>query len=249
MTRTAFRPQLGDIKTAFALLTRLPIKASFERTAEATWAFPIVGAFIGMVVLAVALLADWIGLGLGVAAGLAIASGVILTGALHEDGLADSADGLWGGWEPLHRLKIMRDSHIGTYGVLALVLVMLMRFSAISTVMNHFQLGAFIAAAMLSRASIPFVMTLLPHARTDGLSVKTGRPGGATAAVGAAIAIALSFLCIGFVPTIFAACACGLMILAVMKIAKAKIGGQTGDILGATQVLCELTVLILCTLI
>lgn len=243
MTRTAFRPQLGDIKTAFALLTRLPVKASFERTAEATWAFPIVGVCVGVVVLAIALISDWIGLGLGMSAGLAIAGGVIVTGALHEDGMADSADGLWGGWEPLHRLKIMRDSHIGTYGVLALGLVLLMRFSAISAVMNALHFGVLIAAAVLSRAAIPFVMTLLPHARKDGLSVKTGRPGGATAAAGAVIALALSWLCIGFVPTIFAACACGLVIAAVMKIAKAKIGGQTGDILGATQVLSEVCVL------
>lgn len=247
MTSTAFRPQLGDIKTAFALLTRLPVKASFERTAEATWAFPIVGAVVGLITLTIALLSDWIGLGLGVSTGLAIAGAVFITGAMHEDGIADSADGLWGGWTPARRLEIMRDSHIGTYGVLALIMVMLLRFSAISVVMNNLHLGALVAAAVLSRAAMPFVMTLLPHARDDGLSVQTGRPSGTSAAIGAVIALALAWLSIGFVPMVCAASACGLVIVAVMKIATAKIGGQTGDILGATQILCELCVLAICT--
>lgn len=243
MMPTAFRPQLGDIKTAFALLTRLPVKASFERTAEATWAFPLVGGFVGVFVVIIALLSDWLGLSLGVSAGLAITSAVIITGAMHEDGIADSADGLWGGWTPARRLEIMRDSHIGTYGVLALILVMLLRFSAITLVINNLHLGALIAAAALSRAAMPFVMALLPHARDDGLSVQTGRPSGTTAAIGAVIALGLAWLSIGFVPMVFAASACGLMIVAVMRIAKVKIGGQTGDILGATQILCELCVL------
>ncbi|MBU2935408.1 MULTISPECIES: adenosylcobinamide-GDP ribazoletransferase [Pacificibacter] len=243
MTPTAFRLQISDIKTAFALLTRLPVKASFERTAEATWAFPIVGVCLGVFVVMIALLSDWIGLSLGVSAGLAIASAVIITGAMHEDGIADSADGLWGGWAPARRLEIMRDSHIGSYGVLALILVMLLRFSAITMVINNFQMGVLVAAAVLSRAAMPFVMTLLPHARDDGLSVQTGRPNGTTAAFGAVIALGLAWLSIGFVPMVFAASACGLIIFGVMKIAKAKIGGQTGDILGATQVLCELCVL------
>ena len=250
MTRLTVRPSLhtaiSDIKTAFAVLTRLPVKASFERTAEATWAFPVVGACVGVLVLAIALVADWAGLSLGLSAGLAIAAAVIVTGAMHEDGLADSADGLWGGWTPARRLDIMRDSHIGTYGVLALILVIILRFSAVSAVMNNLYFGGLVAAAVLSRAAIPFVMTLLPHARADGLSVQTGRPSGTTAAMGAVLALALSWMCIGFVPTVFAACVCGGMTVAVMKIAKAKIGGQTGDILGATQILCELSVLALC---
>lgn len=247
MTRAELRPfldtQLGDVKTAFALLTRLPVKASFDRTAQATWAFPIVGAGVGIFVLALALLCDWLGLGLGLSAGVAIAGGAILTGALHEDGLADSADGLWGGWTPERRLAIMRDSHIGTYGVLALILAIMLRFMAVTAVMNSFHLGALIAAAALSRAAIPFVMMLLPHARADGLSVQTGRPSRQTVLIGAVIALALSCVTGGFVPTVFAASACVVCTMVVMKIAKTKIGGQTGDILGATQILCELGVL------
>lgn len=243
MTSTVFRPQISDIKTAFALLTRLPVQASFKRTAEATWAFPLIGACVGVFMVMIVLLSDWLGLSLGVSAGLAIASAVFLTGAMHEDGIADSADGLWGGWTPARRLEIMRDSHIGTYGVLALILIMLLRFSTITMLVNNLQLGAFVAAAVLSRAAMPFVMALLPHARDDGLSVQTGRPSGTTAAIGAVIALALAWVSIGFVPMVLAASACGLVILGVMKISKTKIGGQTGDILGATQILCELCVL------
>jgi adenosylcobinamide-GDP ribazoletransferase len=247
MPPTSFRPEISDVKTAFALLTRLPVKASFARTAEATWAFPLVGACVGIFVVMIALLSDWVGLGLGLSTGLAIASAVIITGAMHEDGIADSADGLWGGWTPARRLEIMRDSHIGTYGVLALIMVMLLRFSAISVVINNLHFGALVAAAVLSRAAMPFVMTLLPNARDDGLSMQTGRPSGATAAFGAVIALGLAWLSIGFVPMVFAASACALVIAVVMKIATAKIAGQTGDILGATQILCELCVLAICT--
>lgn len=244
MTHRPFHPQIGDITTAFALLTRLPVKARFERTAEATWAFPIVGVAVGLGVLFIALLGDWIGLGLGVSAVIAIVCGVIVTGALHEDGLADSADGLWGGWEPARRLAIMRDSHIGTYGVLALILAMSLRVSAFVTVMNTMHLGAVVAAAVVSRAAMPFVMTLLPHARADGLSVTTGRPSGKPVVLGALIALGVSAVFGGFVPTVVAASVCAAVVWGVIKIAKAKIGGQTGDILGATQILCEISILL-----
>lgn len=240
MTRPTFRPQLGDIKTAFALLTRLPVKAEFERSAHSIWAFPIVGAVIGVIALATALICDWFGLGLSMSVGVTMASTVVITGALHEDGIADSADGLWGGWTPVRRLEIMRDSHIGTYGVLALILVMLLRFSALGSLLNDLHLGGIIAAAILSRAAIPYVMTLLPPARQDGLSVQTGTPNRLAVSFGALIALGFCVGLVGFIATVLTGCVMLAVVAVVIKIAKSKIGGQTGDILGATQVLCEL---------
>jgi adenosylcobinamide-GDP ribazoletransferase len=243
MTRPTFRPQIGDIKTAFALLTRLPVNARFDRSAQAIWAAPIVGAVVGIIALATTLVCGWFGLGQGISVGLAMVSSVIITGAMHEDGIADSADGLWGGWTKERRLEIMRDSHIGTYGVLALIIVMLFRFSALGALLNNLHLGAFVAAAILSRAALPYVMTLLPHARADGLSVQTGRPSRQTASFGALIAIVPCLFLVGFTATVITSCVLILVVAGVIKIANAKVGGQTGDILGATQVLSELAAL------
>ncbi|MBU0641831.1 MAG: adenosylcobinamide-GDP ribazoletransferase [Alphaproteobacteria bacterium] len=239
-----FKPRAEDIATSLALLTRIPVKAGFTRTAQAAWAFPVAGLAVGLVAGAVATIAGWFGLGASLTAGFAMAAAVIVTGAMHEDGLADCADGFWGGWERLRRLEIMHDSRIGTYGVLALGLALLFRFSALSVLAHEDVIvTAHIASAVLSRASLPYVMLLLPHARADGLSVKTGRPPRDAASLGAGMALALSWIVVGFVPTVIAASVVMLISFVAAKIALSKIGGQTGDVLGATQVLCEIAAL------
>jgi len=171
-----------------------------------------------------------------------IATLVIITGAMHEDGLADSADGLWGGWEKDRRLEIMKDSRIGAYGVLALVLSLGLRWVALAAVTEAGALWpVVIGTAALSRAAMVGVMHALPNARTDGLSRSVGRPPRAAALVasgiGGAVWLLLSASGGPLFAAIIAAAACGL-------IAKAKIGGQTGDTLGATQQITEIVVLL-----
>lgn len=236
----------SDFPLAIALLTRLPVHvSSFERGAKAAWAYPLVGLLTG----GLAGVAGLAGLGAGLAAPLsALISLFVLTvtiGALHEDGLADTADGLWGGWDRSTRLEIMKDSHIGTYGVVALLLSFSGRWAAIWML---FEMGpataltALLVAPMLSRAMMPALMTALPHARDHGLSHSTGRPKAATAALGVGIAGFLAALLLGwgvFGALIWAA----LMTVAMGRIARAKINGQTGDILGATQQVVEIAVL------
>ncbi len=241
---TAFRPQPSDMVTALALLTRIPVRATFTRSAESAWAFPLAGLAVGVIAGAVATIAGWLTLGAGLTAGFTLAALVIVTGAMHEDGLADCADGFWGGFERTRRLEIMRDSRIGAYGVLALILGLLLRFTALSTLAHEDVIvTTVIAAALLSRATIPYAMTLLPHARRDGLSVQTGRPPRAAASLGAAIALSLSWLVVGFVPTVVAASAVTATAFCAARIARTKIGGQTGDVLGATQLLTEIAAL------
>ena len=171
-----FRP-VEDLGAALGLLTRLPLGHMASRGARAAWAWPLAGA----VVAGLAALAGWVagvlGLTPALVAGLTLATGVAVTGALHEDGLADSADGLWGGWTRERRLEIMRDSRIGTYGVLALVFVTGLRWAALTAIVAAGALlGPLLAAAMLSRAAMAVLMARLPHARTDGLGHGTGRP-------------------------------------------------------------------------
>ena len=96
-------------------------------------------------VLFIVLLGDWVGLGLGISAVIAIVCGVIVTGALHEDGLADCADGFWGGWTKARRLEIMKDSVIGTYGMIALVLSLLLRWYVLTLMIDK---GALVGAVL-----------------------------------------------------------------------------------------------------
>lgn len=234
-----------DVPAALGLLTRLPVPVSMERAAargaRAAWAYPVVGLLLG----AVQALALWVmvqtGLAPALAAGLALALVVVLTGAMHEDGLADSADGLWGGWDRARRLAIMKDSQIGTYGVLALVLVLGLRWLALAALAAQGAgLLALVAIAALSRANMVLLLAVLPNARGAGLAHLVGRAPRSTALAAVLIA-AVAAIGLGYGALIgaglMAALACGL-------IARAKIGGQTGDILGASQQISEAVMLI-----
>jgi len=113
-----------DVPAALGLLTRLPVPVDTDhataRAAKAAWAYPLVGLVLALLLAVIGWLAS--GLMPEIRAAILLAAGVIITGALHEDGLADAVDGLWGGWDKARRLEIMKDSHIGAYGVIGLVL-------------------------------------------------------------------------------------------------------------------------------
>jgi adenosylcobinamide-GDP ribazoletransferase len=233
----------SDLLSAFALLSRLPLPNHRGTGAASAWAWPLVGAVLGALGAALATAAQWLGVTPGVTAALVLAFGAMLTGGLHEDGLSDTADGLYGGWTRERRLEIMKDSRVGSYGVLALVLVTLARWSALTALLVHGGYGpALIAAGAMSRAPMALVMSLLPNARTEGLSHATGRPSPATALTGLALAFAITAVLTGWgvVPVTFAALAVTLWLA---YSALRRIGGQTGDILGATQQLAEVACL------
>ena len=236
--------RLADLAEAIALLTRLPVRLPDQtRGAGAAWAYPLAGLAVGLLAAGVAWLAAALGLPPAITAGLALATGTIVTGALHEDGLADSADGLWGGWTPEHRLKIMKDSHIGSFGVLALVGAAGLRWAALTAIVAQGSpAAALIAAAIVSRAPMVALMHALPNARGSGLSDRVGRPDRPTALVAGAIALAAALLLTG-TTTLAIAITLTLTTVAIHQIARRKIGGQTGDILGATQQISEIAVL------
>ena len=238
-----------DITAALGLLSRLPVPVdgamAAARGAAAAWAYPVAGFVIGALMALIASMALWLGLSAPIAAGLALTACVIVTGAMHEDGLADSADGLWGGWEPARRLEIMKDSHIGVYGVCALVLSLLLRWIALTAlVAAGLHWAAIITAAMASRAALTALMIILPNARGYGLSQMVGRPTGAVAWVALAIALLATIGLWGWFGLLVGWIA-GVLVLLCAAIARAKIGGQTGDILGATQQITELAVLLI----
>jgi len=244
MAGTDTRPiAAGDLAAAVVLLTRIPLPfAAPDRGARSAWAWPLTGLLVG----GLSALAGWLVSTAGgppaLAAGAAVIAAVAVTGALHEDGLADVADGFWGGFDPARRLDIMRDSHVGSYGVIALVASLGLRAAAIAALIGSQDWGAIVVAAVLSRMPMAAVMQALPPVRQDGLSRRVGRPGWGRSALGAALAVGLALgICGG--GAIWAASAVGLAALATGALAHAKIGGQTGDVLGATQQVSEIVAL------
>ncbi|MEE2944125.1 MAG: adenosylcobinamide-GDP ribazoletransferase [Pseudomonadota bacterium] len=226
---------LGDIRTAIALLSRIPVKAEFDRSAKAAWAYPLAGIAVSLIAGLITMIGLWVGLSAPVAAALWIGATIVLTGAMHEDGLADCADGFWGGFEKPRRLEIMKDSQIGTYGVLALVLSIGLRWLLIAALIaadNWF--WSLLAIETLSRAVMPSIMHALPHARSDGLSHAQGRPPLNSAAIAVAIGFVVALFCLGWVAFKIAVLL-AVATAATAKLADIKIGGQTGDVLGASQ--------------
>ncbi|MBA3908721.1 MAG: adenosylcobinamide-GDP ribazoletransferase [Rhodobacter sp.] len=228
-----------DVLSAFALLTRLPLPDHKGSGAASAWAWPLVGGILGAIAAGFASLALWLGLTPGVVAAAVLGVLAFLTGALHEDGLSDTADGLFGGWTRERRLEIMKDSRIGSYGMLALLLVTLARWSALVAILSigaHW--AALITAGAVSRAPMAVIMSTLPNARGAGLSHATGQPDQRTALIGAALALATAVIFTGqlAIPMLaLVALATGLLALSAHR----RIGGQTGDILGASQQLAE----------
>lgn len=236
------RKRVEELGVALALLTRLPLPrlsdAAFARQAQSVWAWPLAGLIVASLSCLLGLAALAVGLPVPVAALLVLAGQMVLTGAMHEDGLADTADGLWGGWTTQRRLDIMKDSHIGTYGVLALVTSVALRWSVLSGLLAVAPL-AVLALGAVSRAAMPALMAALPNARGGGLSHQVGPPTGAGAGVAAVVALAAAAICIGWM-ALPAAISAGMGACILGWIAKRKIGGQTGDILGASQQICEI---------
>ncbi|MCA8884613.1 MAG: adenosylcobinamide-GDP ribazoletransferase [Rhodobacteraceae bacterium] len=240
----------ADPLIAVGLLTRLPVRVHAGRAqargARASWAYPLPGLLVGTLGAGAQAGALWLGLGPGLAAGLALVVLIMVTGALHEDGLADCADGFWGGWTREKRLQIMHDSRIGTYGVLALGLALLLRWQSMVELSASWT--ALPVAAVLSRAAMTAVWAALPPARADGLAQGLGRPSAAPALIASGIAIGLAAILAGPGAACAATLAAGLGATAVGLVARARIGGQSGDVMGAAQQVSEIFCLLSLTL-
>jgi len=241
-----------DLRTGLAFLTRLPLVPSAPVTGaelvRASWTFPIVGAGVGAFGALVYWLMHALGLHAFVCAALAVAATALITGCLHEDGLADTADGFGAGGTRERKLEIMRDSQIGTYGAAALILSLLLRVGAIASLAEPALAAlALIAAHAGARAVMPVFMRRVPRARQDGLSADAGAPPQRSSVLAAVIGLVALFLCLGLSATLIAVvllvAALGLM--AWLSIS--QIGGQTGDVLGAVEQTSEILILLVAT--
>lgn len=248
-----------DLAACMRFYSRLPIPAlPYEPDPYATPDFrtvprmlPLAGVILALPAALVMVGAWEIRLGPFVAATLALAVSALVTGALHEDGLADVADGFGGGRTRERRLEIMRDSRIGAYGGTALFLVLALRAGALATLLDRAGLHAalvLLLAAAISRAAALAPMVLLAPARPGGAGASVGRPTGTTVGIAAGlclllalIGLALGLPLLGLVLTLLLAPA---LSLALCALARDRIGGQTGDVIGACQQVAEVGALL-----
>ena len=238
----------NDLKTSIQFFTRLPMgreAASGADLARAAWAFPLAGVAVGLIAAAVYALAYKLGLAGWPAAALAVTATLLVTGCLHEDGLADTVDGFGGGDTQERKLEIMRDSRIGTYGVCTLTVSIFLRVAAVATFGSPaLALWALIAAHGAARASLPLFMALVPPARKDGLAYAAGRPSSERVITASVLGIVI--LAIGLGPAHgIAALIVLLIVIALMAwLTVVQIDGQTGDVLGAVEQVSEIAILL-----
>ncbi len=248
---------LIDLLICLRFFSRLPVPATRREIALGARGFaaaagmaPLAGAVIALAPIMVTLAALAAELPPAVAAPLALASLVALTGALHEDALADCADGFGGGRTRERKLAIMRDSRIGAFGAVALALTLFIRAATLTAILVHgtgAAVLALLAAAALSRAACLVPLGLLPPARADGVGAGAG-PGArglATAAVVVLLGAVLAAACgAGVWRSAVAVATAAASALGVTALARRQIGGQTGDVAGAAQQLAETAVLL-----
>lgn len=242
--------RLRELVSALMLLTRLPVWRLHlpmpAQPSRAVWAYPLVGALIGAAGAAVFAAASHAALAPWVAALLALCTQMLLTGALHEDGLADMADGFGGGRDAARKLEIMRDSRVGSYGVLALIMAVALRAASLAASAAPAKAAAsLIVAGTLGRAAMLAVLATAKPARADGLAASLARPPITATASGLAIALVASCGMLGAHRAILACGAALLGALLIRWLTLRQIGGQTGDVLGACAVMVETLVLLL----
>ena len=240
-----------DIAGALRFFTRLRVGEPEPGAAldidRIAWAAPVAGVAVGLVGGLALALTTLLGLPVLLRAGLATAALVVATGALHEDGLADVADGFGGGATRARKLEIMRDSRIGAYGALAIALALILRVGALAAALD----GGFWRAALslalvaaLSRAAALTPLALLPPARADGAGAAAGRldSSALAAAWGSAlvIAVALGLVALGLAHALLAALMSAAGALLMVALARRAIRGQTGDVAGAAQQCSEI---------
>jgi adenosylcobinamide-GDP ribazoletransferase len=237
---------LSGFTGAISLLTRIPVTGDadeFEAEGSVPW-FPAVGAGIG-VLIALVYVGGITVLPAIVAATLAAGGGALLTGALHEDGLADVADAFAGGSTQERRIEILDDPRLGTFGVMALTTSFLLRVGAISALDPWSALALIPAAHAMSRVGVIVLMRRLPSAQRGGLGVAYSRSLTAGREMTAVVTgVVLCVLLIGKW-TLPAIVLCAAVALGMGRLARTKVGGISGDVLGAAQQLGELAILVL----
>jgi adenosylcobinamide-GDP ribazoletransferase len=243
-----WRQALAPPVLAFQFLSAVPIPLGVPATplhlGRALALFPLAGAALGLA-LAGADAALRLVLPLSVVSVLVVTSGTLLTGGLHLDGLMDSADGVFGGRTVARRLEIMRDSRVGSFGVLAGALQLLLKVATLAALAVDLRGPVLVVSLVSGRLAMVLAVWLLPYARPDGLGAgfKAGlRPTGVCVAL--ALAAAAAWLALGPAGLLLLAVAAGVAAAAARWLAGRLGGGLTGDTYGALSEVAEVAVLL-----
>ncbi|EJN03904.1 adenosylcobinamide-GDP ribazoletransferase [Phyllobacterium sp. YR531] len=245
---------ITDTMRSLAFLSRISVlPAWFEgydgRLADSVRGFPFAGVLLSLPAAAILILCRIVDLGDIATAILVVATLIMTTGALHEDGLADVADGFFGGRTTERRLEIMKDSHIGSYGTLALILIVLLRVILLGDILDEANLLqallVLIATEAVSRGLLAKFWQVLPSARQGGVADTAGSPQESAANFALLSAIIAGAIAFGFagglLAIVLATVLTALMFFGFSRLCQQKIGGYTGDTLGAAQQLATIT--------
>jgi len=214
--------------------------------AESAWAFPLIGLAIGVAGTIVYDIATLFGVPALVSGLLAIGSTAIISGGLHEDGLAHTAEGLSGGHSAEERLETMRAGHLGVYGILAIVLSVGLRGAALAALGTTLGMAGaaagLVAAHTLARGLLPPVLLWGQKAVPD--EIESGTPSLAGVGLSVAIGFLVAILAMGFKPALAALILAGMAMALVLFAARARAGGYTGEVLGAIEQAGEIVILL-----
>ena len=257
MTEESDRAQrqslVGDCAAAFLLLSRIPMgwyRFPDDRPPDfisSLWAFPVVGLVIGAAAGGVLALSEMLLLPPLVSAAVALLALALLSGAMHEDGLADMADGFGGGRDVESKVRIMHDSRIGSYGVMALILSSAARLGLLMACLDAFdgvQLVMFIALIQAASRFQPVAQlstfSISPHA---SLAHLTGQPGSVRLVAGALIWLLPLAWFVGITTALLMAVPVVALALWIGTVAMRQVDGLTGDVMGATTIISEIVLL------
>ena len=247
-------PLVDDVVMGIRFFSRLPVSGRSHEKPDLTriaMALPFASLIIGIGPVLLLLVVSLAQLPALVAATIAVAASVIVTGAMAEDGLADAADGLFGGSSPERRLEIMKDSRHGTYGVAALCLSLVLRIAIISAMVGvgpAFAAAIWLASGLMARSGALWLSVALPAARPDGASATAGRVTLPAFFMGVVFALILGLIFgapgAGLVGFLAAAALVAATAWGWAALCERLVGGQTGDLIGALQALLEIAALI-----
>lgn len=232
---------MSSFSSAFRLLSRFPIPGErcTDESSTLFW-FPLVGSVLGLFALAI----SYLPISALVRSSLIVAVGAYLTRGFHLDGLCDVADGFGGGWTKEATLRIMRDSSVGAFALITLVCTLLLQVFAIAEVLRHPLLLVFVPA--LARTMLAIATSISSYAREgEGTASALVRKSGPRHMVGPILQMLLFLALLYFFakPSFFPACSASLFALLMtgflLRMSNNRIGGVTGDVLGAIEVLSE----------
>jgi adenosylcobinamide-GDP ribazoletransferase len=237
----------ADLVSAFALLTRLPLPRGTKGSTmgQSIWAWPVVGLAVGAIGAISYAVAWHFHLSPGLDGLVAVLAMALTTGGFHEDGLADTADGIGGGTTADKRLLIMKDSRIGSFGALALIASVGLRVAAVAQMAEpRLVAPALIVAAIFGRSAMPGVLLLSAPARAEGLAATLGLPERPRIYLGWTLAVLVGLLLLRPHTMLVAAFVTILVVGAMAALGRQRLGGYTGDTLGATEQISECAVLL-----